>query len=82
MAKRFFCDFYDERGGAFEIEIWDSEFSGTAVEFHTTAQGYALRYAQVSERTDVFMPAECSVQMQMQTSGATSTKRRIETFCG
>lgn len=68
MAKRFFCDFYDERGGAFEIEIWDSEFSGTAVEFHTTAQGYALRYAQVSERTDVFMPAECSVQMQMQSS--------------
>lgn len=68
MAKRFSCAFYDERAARYDIEIWDTAFSGTATTFRTTPQGFALRYAQVSERTDVFMPTECSVVMMMQSS--------------
>ncbi len=66
MAKRFFCPFYDEREIRYDIEIWDSSFSGTALEFRAGPEGYDVRYAQNAERTAVFMPTECVIRMQMQ----------------
>ena len=66
MAKRFYCIFHDEREIRHAIEIWDTSFSGTALEFKSGPEGFDLRYAQNSERTAVFMATECTINMQMQ----------------
>ena len=66
MAKRFFCPFYDEREIRYDVEIWDSSFSGTALEFRAGPEGFAVRFAQNAERTAVFMPTECTINMLMQ----------------
>ena len=69
MAKRFFCPFFDERASRYDIEIWDSDFAGTALEFRAGPDGFSLRYALRSERTTVVSATECTITMQMQSVG-------------
>ena len=67
MAKRFFSYFRDERNIRYDIEIWDSSFSGTATEFQTRSDGFNLRYAgQGNERTAPVVGSECRIIYQLQ----------------
>lgn len=45
MALRFYNEFKSARNNTYRIELWDADFSGTAVAFVSGGTGFALRRA-------------------------------------
>lgn len=62
MAKRFHSEFYNLRGSVFQVEIWDSQFSGTSTEVKLAEYGYNIRYANENgERWTPVIGSECEI---------------------
>lgn len=62
MAKRFHSQFYNIRGSTFDVEIWDSQFSGTSTEVKLADYGFNIRYANENgERWTPVIGSECEV---------------------
>lgn len=67
MAKRFFAEFDNLLNVRYNVEIWDADFSGTATEFKTGADGFRLSYeGDNNQRTGPIFATQCEVTMLMQ----------------
>lgn len=61
MAVRFTSDYYSTAGVAWQINIHDSEFSDTAIEFETGTPGAQIKpRSENSERHDAITATECT----------------------
>jgi len=54
MAVRFYSDFRNDRGRYFRVRLHDSDFSGSATEVTSSAEGFELSYDGGNQ--DVFAP--------------------------
>ena len=52
MAQRFYSEFTSEHGIDYIVQVWDTAFVGTPIEFNLGAGGFQLSYtSDTSERT-------------------------------
>ena len=60
MAKRFYSSLIDLRNQTFTIEVWDTDFVGTASTFNPGADGFSLGYkGDNNRRTGTVLATEC-----------------------
>lgn len=69
MAKRFYSEFNNLRNEHFTIEVWDTDFAGTATTFNPGADGFSISYkGDNQERTGTVIATECSVAFRVETA--------------
>ena len=69
MAKRFYSDFKNYRNETYTIEVWDTDFIGTATLFDTLDDGFSISYkGNNQERTGTVLATECSVAFRVVTA--------------
>lgn len=77
MGKRFHTYYPDEHGHDYDVEIHDTEFSGTSYEFDTAAPGPRISYnAQGQERFSGIMTSKITIPVEIKAdtpNGGTST---------
>lgn len=68
MALRFYSEFSTSRGNDWRVNIYDSDFSGTAAESNVGAPGFALEYSGGADVFSPLMPSTCTVYLAVQSA--------------